>query len=108
VADGGLVVAAPTTIGTPLYEAGLDAGARLLRLDDAALSNPADLRAALEARRPGDRVRLTWVGRAGERSATVTLREDPNVEVVTFEDAGRTPSAAQLAFRAAWLDSRIR
>jgi predicted metalloprotease with PDZ domain len=107
-ADGGLVVAAPTTIGTPLYEAGLDAGTRLLRLDDTAVTTVAELRAALDARRPGDRVRLTWVGRNGERTATVTLREDPNVEVLTFEDAGRTPSAAQLAFRRAWLDSRIR
>lgn len=108
VADGGIVLTAPTTIGTPLYEAGLDAGARLLRLDDTAVSSPADIRAALDARHPGDRVRLTWVGRAGERTATVTLGEDPNVEVVTFEDAGLTASAAQLAFRRAWLDSRIR
>ena len=108
VADGGLVLAAATTIGTPLYEAGLDAGARLLRIDDRPLVAVADVRAALETHRPGDTVRLTWVGRAGERSATVTLREDPNVEVLTFEDAGRTPTAAQLAFRRAWLDSRIR
>ena len=66
------------------------------------------LRDALAARRPGDRVRVTWRSRSGERSAELTLAADPRVEVVPFEAAGRSPSAEQLAFRNAWLGSRQR
>jgi hypothetical protein len=51
---------------------------------------------------------MTWIGRTGERTAPLPLAEDPNVEVVAFEEAGRAPTAAQLAFRAAWVGSRIR
>ena len=36
----------------------------------------------------------------------MTLRANPRVDVVAFEDAGMTPSAAQLAFRAAWVGSK--
>ena len=106
--DGEVVVAGPTTIGSPMYAAGIAAGARLLRIGDRTIAGTEDVTRALAAHKPGDRVRITWVGRAGETSAQVTLAEDPNVEVVAFEEAGRTPTAAQLAFRAAWVGSTIR
>lgn len=100
---GGLVVNGPTIIGTPLYEAGIASGDRLLTLDGAAIASPGEFAAAIERQRPGERVRLTWEGRAGPRSAELTVRANPRVEVVAFEDAGRTPTAAQLAFRDAWV-----
>jgi len=104
----GLVLASPPLLGTPLYEAGLTAGDRLTRIDEAPVMTVAAFRDRLAMHRPGTAVRLTWIGRTGERSATLTLAEDPNVEVVAFEEAGRAPTAAQLAFRAAWVGSRIR
>lgn len=108
-AQGGeVVVAGPATIGSPMYTAGIAAGARLLRIGDRTIAGAEDVMRALAAHEPGDRVRITWVGRAGETSAEMTLAADPNVEVVAFEEAGRTPTAAQLAFRAAWVGSTIR
>ncbi len=106
--QGEVIVAGPTTIGSPMYVAGIAAGARITRVGDKAIATAQDLLSAIGDRKPGDTVRLTWIGRAGETSALVKLAEDPNVEVVAFEDAGRTPTAAQLAFRAAWVGSRQR
>jgi predicted metalloprotease with PDZ domain len=106
--SGGLVLASAPLMGSPFYAAGLTAGDRITRLDDAPIITTAALREFLATRRPGTTLRVTWVGRAGERSATLTLAEDPNIEVVAFEEAGRTPSAAELAFRASWVGSRIR
>lgn len=106
--EGEVVVAGPTTAGSPMYAAGIDAGDRLLTLDGQALATTADVTRALTARVPGDRVRITWMSRSGERSAELRLVADPRVEVVLFEDAGRTPSAEQRAFRANWLGSKQR
>jgi len=106
--DAGGVTVGAALIGTPLYEAGIATGDRVLRIGDQAISTPADVTAALASRAPGDRVTVTWTGRGGERRAPVTLVAHPAVEVVAYEDAGRTPSAAQLAFRARWLDAAAR
>lgn len=106
--EGEVVVAGPTSIGTPMYALGLSAGDRILTIDGAAIGTLQDVRTALAAKKPGDEARVTWRGRTGERAAAVVLRANPRVEVVTFEDAGRTPSAAQLAFREAWLRSAQR
>ncbi len=106
--EGEVVVAGPPTIGTPMYEAGMAAGAQITRVGDRRITTADELARAIGERRPGETVRITWIGRAGETSAMVKLAEDPNVEVVAFEDAGRTPTADQLAFRSAWVGSRQR
>ncbi len=104
--DGEVIVAGPTTIGTPMYQVGMAAGDRITRLDETRIATADDVRDFLQAKRPGDNVRITWIGRGGEKSAVMSLREDPNVEVVAFEDAGRTPTQQQLVFRQRWLESR--
>jgi predicted metalloprotease with PDZ domain len=87
---------------------GIAAGDRITRVARRTISTTQDLLSAIGDRKPGDTVRVTWIARTGETSALMKLGEDPNVEVVAFEDAGRTPTAAQLAFRAAWVGSRQR
>ncbi len=104
--EGEVVVAGPAQIGSPMHEVGLSAGDRILTIDGKTVATQADVRAALEARKPGDQVRVTWRARAGEKSAAMTLRANPRVEVVAFEEAGMTPTAAQLAFRSAWVGSK--
>lgn len=106
--DGAVIVAGPTTIGSPMYEAGIAAGDRILTLGGTAISTAEQVRELLAARRPGDRLRVTWRSRDGERAADLGLREDPRVEVVAFETADRTPTAGQLAFRGRWLAARHR
>jgi predicted metalloprotease with PDZ domain len=104
--EGEVIVAGPTTIGTPMYDVGIAAGDRILTIGDSTIATNAQVNAALAARRPGDAVRITWRARDGERSATLTLRASPRVEVLLFEDAGQTPTAEQLAFRERWLSAR--
>jgi hypothetical protein len=43
-----------------------------------------------------------------EKKATARLIEDPRVEVVPFEKAGRTLTDAHKKFRDAWLASKVR
>lgn len=107
-ADGEVIVAGPPTIGTPMYEAGMAAGAQITRVGDRRITTADELARAIGERKPGDTVRITWMGRGGETSAMVKLAEDPNVEVVAFEDAGQTPTAEHLRFRTAWIGTRQR
>jgi predicted metalloprotease with PDZ domain len=106
--EGEVVVAGPTTKGSPMYIAGLSAGDRILRMDGKTITTSAEVTEILAAKKPGDVVLIEWMSRAGETRAEMILRADPRVEVVRFEEANRTPSAEQLAFRARWLSSRQR
>lgn len=106
--DGEVIVAGPTTIGSPMHDVGIAAGDRLLSLGGATITTAEQVSELLAARRPGDRLRVTWRSRDGERAAELTLRADPRVEVVAFEATGRTPTTEQLRFRARWLAARHR
>ncbi len=103
--NGAVVVAGPTTIGSPMRALGLSAGDRILTIDGAVVETPDAVRAAIAAKRPGDEIRVTWRARSGEREGRVRLMTDPRVEVLLYEDAGLTPTPQQLAFREAWLKS---
>lgn len=104
--EGEVIVAGPTTMGSPMYIAGLSAGDRILRMDGKTIATSANVVGVLGAKKPGDVVQIEWMSRAGETRAAMTLRADPRVEVMRFEEANLTPSAEQLAFRARWLSSR--
>lgn len=104
---GGALVGSATTIGSPLYEAGLDAGDVLTAIADRPVRNADDVARVLGELRPGQSVPVSWEStRSGRKSGSMTVQANPRVEVVPFEDAGRTPSAEQLAFRRDWLGSR--
>ncbi|MBA3853769.1 MAG: peptidase M61 [Gemmatimonas sp.] len=103
------LVAGPTTIGSPLYDAGIHAGDRIDVIATQAVKGPEDVARVLGQLRPGQQVDVTWESRdTGFHTKTVTLLANPRVEIVPFEDAGRSPSAEQLEFRRAWLSSRQR
>jgi hypothetical protein len=59
----------------------------------------------LRQQKPGASVPVEFERRGMRTSATLTLVEDPNVEVVPAEEAGQSLTDAQRAFRAAWLQS---
>jgi predicted metalloprotease with PDZ domain len=101
-----LTITSATLIGSPLYDAGLERGDRITALDGKPLASDADLRAAVAAHKPGDRVTIGFEGRAGHRDASMTIEENPALQVVTFEEAGMNPTDQQLAFRAKWLSTR--
>lgn len=102
----GVVIAGATLVGTPLYEAGLDRGARILALDGRPVGSPAEIAAVLAAHRPGDAVTIDFEQRGRRKSARLALAEDPSLEVVLYEEAGRPVTAEMRALREAWLGAK--
>jgi predicted metalloprotease with PDZ domain len=103
-ADVARIASAPAN--TPLYAAGLDAGDVINAVDGKAIETAADFSAAVAAHKPGDILSVDYTSIAGARKTRITVGENPQVRVQTYEQAGRTPSAAQLAFRRSWLASK--
>ena len=97
------IIDANTIIGTPLYEAGLDRGDQVIAVGRLKITSQRRWENALGRYEPGDTVTIRYLQRGIEREAELTFDEDPTLEVVTLESAGREPTAAQRAFREAWL-----
>ena len=101
--EGGLVLGGYAAPGTPLYEAGVEKGDRIISVGGVAIASPADWDRALAPRAPGDEVEIRFIQRGRERNSRMRLVADPTLEVVRNEAAGLPVSAAQRAFRNAWL-----
>ena len=105
--DGGsLRIGGFTAENSPIHAAGADRGDVLLSLDGEPVSSQSRLDELVQRRKPGDRARLSIRRRGAVRELTVTIEEDPRLEVVPVEATGRQPSSAERAFRTAWLGSQ--
>ncbi|MGH7594108.1 MAG: PDZ domain-containing protein, partial [Gemmatimonadales bacterium] len=100
------VASAPA--GTPLYLAGLDAGDVINSVDGKVIATAAEFAAVLASHKPGDHLAVSFTEPGGQRSTTIAVAENPTLEAVPFEDAGRTPTPEQLAFRNQWLASKVK
>jgi predicted metalloprotease with PDZ domain len=99
-----LIVAGYPAPGTPLYVAGLDRGDEIVSVDGAEMNADADWTAVLAAHAPGDVLQLEVKRRGGDsQTVTVTLAANPALEVVRMDAGGGEISAAEAAFREAWL-----
>jgi predicted metalloprotease with PDZ domain len=98
----------PSIAASPLYTAGLDLGDEIVSIGETKVSSPGDVDKALASRKPGDEVTIVFMRYGAEKKATARLTEDPRLEVVPFEKAGRTLTDAQKKFRDAWLASKVR
>ena len=74
--------------------------------DNEQLTSSDRLEAVLQGHKPGDRLRATIRRRGTDQNVTITLEEDPRLQIVAAEDAGRRLAPAERAFRDAWLRSR--
>jgi predicted metalloprotease with PDZ domain len=102
--NGGPRIGGLVAWGTPAFEAGLEEGDTIVSFGGAQFTT---LAAALANRKPGDKVDLEVKRPTGEIvKTTIALGEDPSLETVPAEAAGRTLTAEQKAFRDAWLGSR--
>jgi len=96
-------ISSNTEIGSPLYNAGLDRGDQIMRIDRLKIRNQKNWERALRRYDPGDTATIRYLQRGLEQSAKITFIEDPELEVVTYEAADENVSEEQLAFRLAWL-----
>jgi predicted metalloprotease with PDZ domain len=108
IVDGNGAVTGLAAWGTPLFEAGLDQGDTIIDVDGKPMAAGV-LQAALKARKPGDSLTVAFKRRNGATGqASIVLKEDPSVEVVTVESTGAALTAEQKAFRDAWLGSKVK
>jgi predicted metalloprotease with PDZ domain len=107
VDDAGAVrVASGTLAGDPFYLAGIDDGDRIISINDAPVAAAQDLQTVLSKHKPGDSVRVTFEQRGVTRTATVTLQERNDLEIVPYESAGRSVTPEMRGLRASWLGAK--
>ena len=104
-AAGGVRVMAASPFGSPAYAAGLDRDDTILSLGGARVASTADWNRLLNTHKPGTSVPVTYRRRDVIVNGILALVEDPRVQAVPGEEAGQPPTAAQRAFRNAWLNS---
>lgn len=93
-------------IGSPLYQAGLDRQDTIVALAGKPLASKADLDAVLAAHQPNTSLSIEYIQRGEMKKASITLTEDPGLEVVPAEKTGLKLTKAQENFRNQWLNSR--
>ncbi|GGB29081.1 hypothetical protein GCM10011500_51770 [Mucilaginibacter rubeus] len=104
----GLPILSSTTIGTPVYKAGIDAGDVILKVDGKDIKDQKGFSDAIADKKPGDKIMVNYKNRTGAHETTITLEENPNFEVATFEKAGKQLSKEQETFRNNWLQSKVK
>ena len=104
----GFTIPSNTIIGTPLYKAGLDVADVILTADGKDIKDAEALNEIVATKKPGDKIAITYKNRSGQHETVITPEESPMYEILTFETAGQTPSADQLAFRNNWLSSKAK
>jgi predicted metalloprotease with PDZ domain len=83
----------------PIYAAGLDEDDELQQVAGQRIMGDGDLAAVLQRHKPGDAVPIVYVDRTRvPKTASITLAEDPHVEVVAGD-----ANSAQREFRERWL-----
>ena len=104
---GGGRIAGSVAFDSSLYKAGVERDDLIVSLDGVKITAQDALDQVLAKHKPGARVPIRFVRRSGETvNGTITLPEDPRVEILPVEQSGGTLSAEQKQFRDAWLGSR--
>lgn len=104
----GLALLTSTVMGTPVYKAGLDAGDVILKADGKDVKNEQSFNDIVSNKNIGDKIVVEYKNRTGVHETTIILEEDPTLEVVTYEKAGKTLTTEQQTFRSNWLSSKIK
>ena len=104
----GLPIQSSTVMGTPIYKAGLDAGDIIMKADGKEVKNAQAFEEIVAGKNIGDKIVVNYKNRTGDHETTIVLEENPYLEVVTYEKAGKALTADQQTFRNNWLSSKIK
>jgi predicted metalloprotease with PDZ domain len=104
----GARVATAVPFDSPAWRAGLDRDDVLVSIGSTKPVSAADFARAVDARKPGDALPVSFMRRGELVSAVLNLVEDPRVVAVPAEEAGQPLSDAQKTFRDGWLRSRAK
>lgn len=105
-APTGVTVPGLVNWGTPAFKAGLEEGDTITSVDARAVASLDEFQSAIRGHQPGDQVAVEFMRHGVAHRTSMTLAEDPTMEVVTLESTGGTLSADQKAHRQAWLSSK--
>ena len=104
---GRLMITGLVSMNAPASAAGLEQDDELRTIDSSRVRSAEDVSDALQRFKPGDVIRVVHADRTGmERTTTVTLAEDPHVEVRPLEATGGSLTPAQRMLRDQWLSGR--
>jgi len=101
-------VAAAVPFGSPAYDAGLERDDVIVSIGGIATATVADVDRQVRAGRPGQTLAIAFERRGQPLTGTAHLVDDPHLEVVPAETAGKRVSDAQKVFRERWLRSGSR
>jgi predicted metalloprotease with PDZ domain len=100
-------ISSNTVIGTPLYNAGLDFDDVIVSINGRLVASPADINEILNKHKIGDVVTIQYKHREETKTASLTLAENPNLQVVTYEQAGMNLTSDMMKFRTSWLGTKV-
>ena len=106
--SNGLALKTSTLMGSPIYKAGLDAGDIILKADGKSINDAATFNAIVAGKNIGDKILVDYKNRTGAHQTTITLEENPYLEIVTYEKAGKELTKEQQDFRNNWLSSKVK
>jgi len=104
----GLPILASTVQGTPIYKAGLDAGDVILKADGKDVTDAKSFLDIVATKNIGDKLVVNYHNRTGDHETTIVLEENPALEVVTAEKAGKTLTKDEETFRNNWLSTKVK
>lgn len=107
-AENTTMISSNTITGTPLYNAGLDVDDVITQLNGKLVARAADINEIISSRKPGDTINIQYKHRTETKTATVTLGENPAYSLMTFEQAGTTPTSEMKEFRNSWLGTKVK
>ena len=102
----GFRVPALVNWGTPAFRAGIEEGDLITSADGQPIATIEEWQAAVSAHKPGDSMALALDRHGTIVKTTITLADDPTVEVVAVESTGATLSADQKMMRNGWMGSK--
>jgi len=105
--DGKAVISGNTEVGSPLYKAGLDANDVIKSIDGKEIANARDMKKLLAASEPGEELNIKYESLGEQYKTTIRLAANPELEVLTYEQAGMQLTDEMRAFRSDWLGSKV-
>ena len=94
--------------GSPAYQAGLERDDVILAVAGMDVESVADVERAIGGHKPGDQIAIAFERRGQRVTGMLRAVEDPRVDIVRAEDAGRAVTQEQRRFRDIWLGSPAR
>ncbi|MER2996006.1 M61 family metallopeptidase [Pontibacter populi] len=104
----GAVINDGTVVTSPAYKAGLNRADVILTLGNRKIRNEKDLKKVMDKHKPGDTIPVIYISRGTTHNTTITLAEDPTLEVALYENIGKTLTSAMQQFRNNWLGSQVK